>query len=455
MRIIAHDNYGIILRKTKCQILLLTQDNSWTLPKFSHTEASDINAEIKEKLDISVVLLDCVYDKYKEQENGEQQKIYLMECRDWDQQPPPDGRWVSRKDLQEVVLAVPEHLAAIEACLFELETGNIPSQRVPWARVGWLDEASDWIEQQLSFLGYMKLGPIEQVIARRWSSILRVTTSAGRVYFKAASPIFSHESSLTASLANLYSNNIPTILATNDKHGWMLMKDMGQNLAETLWEKRNNAHYDKFISLFSQLQIDAINYIGLFEDCGCPNLRLDKFPTLFNALLADESALLLEQEKGLAKKELAFFRDFEPRLRDICEELASYSIPETLHHDDFYVGNVSLNKQNYIFFDWAECGIAHPFLSLFTFFKYARLTSGVDQEVLFHWRNVYLEPWTQYGSKEQLIKAFQLAQKLGILCRAFTWHKVVSNLEKERLYEYETALVKALREFRNAIADHV
>ena len=45
-------------------------------------------------------------------------------------------------------------------------------------------------------------------------------------------------------------------------------------------------------------------------------------------------------------------------------------------------------------------------------------------------RDSYLAPWVRFESRENLLAAFALAQRVGRVCRALTWHRVVSRLEE-------------------------
>ena len=50
-----------------------------------------------------------------------------------------------------------------------------------------------------------------------------------------------------------------------------------------------------------------------------------------------------------------------PRFAELCERLAGYGVPETLHHDDFHDANIFVCGDRYTFADWGESCVAHPF----------------------------------------------------------------------------------------------
>ncbi len=61
-------------------------------------------------------------------------------------------------------------------------------------------------------------------------------------------------------------------------------------------------------------------------------------------------------------------QELAPRFAQICDELAAFGIPETLNHGDFHDGNVLVKNGRITLFDWGDGCVAHPFVSLRTFF---------------------------------------------------------------------------------------
>lgn len=71
----------------------------------------------------------------------------------------------------------------------------------PWRQPGWLDQVNAWIQDTLQEKGIRLTGPTEQYHLRPWSTVLRVPTSQGDVYFKAPAPVLVHEAALTQALS--------------------------------------------------------------------------------------------------------------------------------------------------------------------------------------------------------------------------------------------------------------
>jgi len=100
----------------------------------------------------------------------------------------------------------------------------------PWQQPGWLEAARAWIRAELARQNLGLEGEIEQSHVCPWSTILRVPTEIGMVYFKASAPYFGHETGLTAFLARFRPELIPDLLAVDLTRHWLLMRDSGRPL---------------------------------------------------------------------------------------------------------------------------------------------------------------------------------------------------------------------------------
>ena len=64
--------------------------------------------------------------------------------------------------------------------------------------------------------------------------------------------------------------------------------------------------------------------------------------------------------------------------------------------------------------------------------------------------DAYLEPWTRYESREDLLTALDLASRLASINDALTWHRLVSRLEGLPREEYAEPVPALLQEFLDA-----
>jgi Phosphotransferase enzyme family len=321
--------------------------------------------------------------------------------------------------------------------------------QLPWTRPGWIDQASAWIWAELERQGLIASGPIEQPHVRPWSTVLRVPTSTGLLYFKATAPVLMHEPALTQALARWRPDCMPQVLATDLEHGWMLLRDSGASLRSQITSDQDIWHWDKVLPLYAGLQIELSDRLDELLALGALDRRLSTLPGQYEQLLDDTAALRIGLPDGLTTEEYERLRALRPRFAELCEQLASYRVPETLHHDDFHDGNIFVHDGSYIFADWGESCAAHPFFTLVVMLRSIAYRRGWADDVpeLARLRDRYLEPWTRYEPRERLLAASELAQRVGMVGRALTWHRVVSYLEEPFRSEHAEAVPGWLQEF--------
>ena len=82
----------------------------------------------------------------------------------------------------------------------------------------------------------------------------------------------------------------------------------------------------------------------------------------------------------------------------------------------------------------------------------AEISLGLEENSPELWplRDPYLEPWTRYGSREDLLRALELAGRLASINGALTWHRLVSKLEGVRREERAEPVPALLQEFLDA-----
>jgi len=442
-----NDNYSIILHTCEPRVLLLLEENGWMLPRHHAIDAGEINAAMEKQLRVKTTVLYCAYDRYKDDEREEQHLVYVLEDHSPDWMLTEGQEWISLAELQDLQLIVPEHMAVIETILAALERGGVHEQRLAWARLGWFATAERWIQQQLDMLGYVATDPIKQVSVSIWSTVLCIPTTSGNLYFKASAPVFAYEPLLTQTLAMLVPAHLPPVFVVDDERHWMLMRDAGTTLAAMHKNDPDPMRWEQALSLFAQMQIDLVAHVDTLEKTGCPDMRLQRLPTLFEEALAAKNMLHIGQEDGMPEAEYEQLLAFSPELKAMCAKLAEYNVPESLHHDDFHGNNIMYNGKTYVFFDWAECALAHPFCSMMIVQRVAKYVLEYDDAVLDRFRDAYLAPWTIYEPLERLREAFTLAVRLGKLCRALTWQRLIAQIEPSARWEYEASFPYFLRVF--------
>ena len=417
----------LIPHPTARQLLFVPHAQGWALPWWSHEDGDQpfwqtvggVSRALREHFGLDTPILRCVHVGHGPQ-RWRSECIYESEPPPPAWALPPGGRWFGRDDLGRIPLADPTHRALLDRWFSETGDAAVIARRPPWYRPGWFAEATDWLEAQLARRGYTIIAPPEQLRSWERSCLLRALTAEGWVYVKAVPTIFAHEPPLTYALAQAYHGAIPTLLAHDDTRRWMVMADFG---GVSLASVRESGRWAAALRRFAEIQIACIPRVSVLCTLGCPARSMSALPTGLDTLLADPAALLFETPEGLTVAEIDTLRAHAPFLATWCAELAYAPIPETLEHGDFWAGNVAATATDYVYFDWSDSAIAHPFFSLALFLADAARTFSDDPGIEIRLRDAYLAPWTAFAPQSELVRVFALAQRLAPLHHAITYHR--------------------------------
>lgn len=283
-----------------------------------------------------------------------------------------------------------------------------------WTDPDWQAEAHAWIHDSLAGLGARVTGPIEQPHVVPWSTVMRVPTDGGDVYFKANAPELRHEAAVATLLARERPDCVPAPLAVDLARGWMLMADAGTRLREMIERERDLAPWLDVLPLYAGVQVDLTPHADELLSLGTPDLRL--------ATLAAKYERLLDELEGLPPGESRRLRGLVPHVVELCDELAAYGVPETIQHDDFHDGQVYVRDGRYLLLDWGDACVSHPFFTLSVTLE-GGIAWGLDDVQdsvdLAPFRDAYLGRFERDGD---LVQACTVALRLGWVCRAVNGH---------------------------------
>jgi hypothetical protein len=300
-----------------------------------------------------------------------------------------------------------------------------------WTDARWLDDVTAWLDRQLEEIGLRPTGAIEQPHVRAWSTVLRMPTTGGDVWFKANIPLLAREAAVVALLAARRPDCVPRLLATDLDRGWMLMADGGERLREVVERERDLGRWLDVLPRYGQLQIDMTDDLERLLDLGLPDFRLETLASRYEELIAGVGTVTVDERRRL--------RALVPTIRDLCERLASAGIPETIQHDDLHDGQVFVRDGRYLFFDWGDACVSHPFFSMSVTLE-GQLAWGLDDvegsEDIAPYRDAYLEPFRGAAAQADLQVAHEIALRLGWICRALNWHRFASGLPAPYREEY-------------------
>ncbi len=323
------------------------------------------------------------------------------------------------------------------------------TSQLPWDQAAWFSTLSAWIEQQLANHGRQISAPIQLVHQRPWSAFAQISTDQGLVYCKAPAPAFHYEAGLTQALAAWQPTSNVSVLAIEPTQGWILSADTGTTLRQLGQDTSQLAHWYALLPQYSELQITLAKRVPALLALGLPDRRLANFPNLFAELLTDHVNLLIDQPAGLSTAEHHQLQALQATVQEQCQALAAFGLLETLTHEEIHENNVLYGQRGYIFTDWSDCSVSHPFFSMIVTLRAAAHWLKLDEQgpELQRMRDAYLEPWTQFAPRQQLNQALDLAYRLGMINRALSWRQGLDGLDQAHTKDYQDNVAGWLQDY--------
>ena len=276
-----------------------------------------------------------------------------------------------------------------------------------WREPAFVHAAHTWIGAGLGGLGISSTGEVEQPHVTDWSTVMRVPTDAGPVWFKANDETMRHEAAVLDLVASRSAGRVPPPLVRDPDTGWMLLADAGVRLRDVIPEERSLVRWLDVLEAYARVQVACEDDLDTLLALGLPDRRLHTLPGAYADLLA-----------GLD--------DADPRLpgpdaiQDLCDRLAAFGIRETVQHDDLHDGQVFLGTGTHLVLDWGDACLSHPFFTLSVTIE-GVIAWGVDDvedsEDIEPHLAAYLRPYEERYAGD-LREAARIAMRLGWVCRA-------------------------------------
>lgn len=294
----------------------------------------------------------------------------------------------------------------------------VAEDRTPWGDRDWRERAVAWIGEHVTVTG------MDEPRLRAWSITMRVRTARGSVWFKANPPRSAFEAGLSESLSRWVPGQVLTPLAVDARRGWSLLPDGGTVLRDT---SPSLDTWTELLCQYGELQRSVTPHVDELLRIGVPDLRPAELPARFAGLV--DSATLASAG---------------PRLADEVARLAASTVPATLDHADLHEGQAfAADGGRFVFFDWGDASIGHPFTSLRTVYRAA--AQRFEPADLDRLRDAYLEPWTARHPVAELRAAADLAVRLGTISRALSWGRVFPEAEHLLDAERDRSIAEWLR----------
>jgi len=298
------------------------------------------------------------------------------------------GDWVplDEVDPQSVV---PVFADGVEQWLAEQRGAPVPPERPPWARSGWLAEASAWVAGQVRLSG-------EPEFVRQWplSAVYRYPTPDGPLYLKAVFSLFRHEPAVTAALAAAHPGLVPDVVAIEAELGLMLMRPFGNELGD-----REASLWADGVRLTAEIQRAWVGRRPEVAALRAPARGLDTLRGDVESIEALHAAWV---------------------------RMAGLGLPDTIVHGDLHPWNAAVEPHGVRIVDWSDAAIGPPFLDLGVALFRVREDAVRSRLV-----DAYLEPWHGIVPDPELREAAVLGEVLGSVYQSVSYRQINAAFEPD------------------------
>lgn len=419
--------YTVLLpHPLESRLLMLKSHGEWRLPEWEDSatytwrETSHVNRAVAARFGTETTVLRCMRSRL-DPATGETERVYELENHSAPHDMIPAATWVGPAELELLHVPDPE-VRELAHAWFNHQSGERPVSGAAWTRPGWYIEALAWAVARLKDAGVIATRTPEQLRASERAFVMRIRSHTETFYFRAAPFVFAHEPALMQWLSLEYPLNVPEVLAVDVQRGWLLQREAGSS-AMPLSEEREEEVWYRAVRRMAEIQIDSARKVHELRDLSCPQRQLDVLARRLPRLCADTSVMMLGHPCGLPRRDIERMAGLAPTLLALCEELASFNLPDCLDYGDLRAGNIFSTVTDPVYLDWSDSSISHPFFAVCSLLDDAvRLLPSTSREAQRNLRDSYLAPWHDVAPHDRLVRAFDVARLLAPFHRAATIH---------------------------------
>jgi hypothetical protein len=294
---------------------------------------------------------------------------------------------------------------------------------VPFARLGWIDEARHWIEGVLPGVASRLRDDVQQYNAGGNYALAHFTTERGDGYWlKAVGAPNTCEFPITKALYAHLPEFLPRLIAIREDWAAWVTAEMGRPLRDCLSLKT----LERAVITLATLQKQSARYVAVLLSAGCADRRisvlgvsLDKLSDHIEETIEHDPVTTAADRPGSYQ-----LRQLRRSMRIACEIVQEQEIPDCLVHIDLNPGNILIDESKGSFIDWAEAYIANPF---FTFEHLWADCANENPQVKSwapHLRALYRAQWLDQIPEKKLDRVLSCAPLLSIaahLCGTGDW----------------------------------
>lgn len=294
-----------------------------------------------------------------------------------------------------------------------------------WSGEAFLAERDAWVAAEAARRGIELTGEREQRQLRPWSGATRFAAVGGDLWFKVNAVGTRFEGTLVGLLAELQPGLVPDVLAVDPERGWSLTRDAGPVMREAappgeLWDA-----WTGVVARYAEAQVRIAEHPGPVLATGVRVHTPATLPVLFRDLVAELGATSPD-EGGLTPGERAALEATYDAYDAWCAELAGSGVPDSLQHDDLHSSNVCWTGGPIAtarIIDWGDAIWSFPLITMLGTVNSIAWHAGCDRDDprILRVRDAYLEPFTQFAAKGDLVRYVGLGRRVGCVTKALSY----------------------------------
>ena len=262
-------------------------------------------------------------------------------------------------------------------------------------RFGWFDIASSRLCGVVHKDGASVTGPVIQEHVKGDSTLLSVTSSAGKYYLKAEAA-GSNELNVTRLMFRLFPEICTEIVEVcEDIRGYVGKRKNSVRMYNRQWIY--------VLKQITRIQMESSSYVGELELQGMRRRCVRFLQERLSEWMLDYKGIMGD----IFEDEFERFRVYARKMIKICKELENYNIPVTLIHGWLREGAVQRVCANgnvdFVVHDWQHAAVGTGVLEVHAVFDYMSDEDVVD----------YARMWGKYEASKRAERAVRLAAQVG------------------------------------------
>jgi Phosphotransferase enzyme family len=236
----------------------------------------------------------------------------------------------------------------------------------PFARVGWIEEATKWLEAETGRKLSSKRD-IEQYNAGGGFALVRFHMEDNRDYWlKATGDPNAHELSITTFLSKLCGRYLPELISSKPEWNAWLMSGEATCVTEIpTAPSQLFTLLEDAVECMAKLQIKTQGHNLDLISAGAFDQSIEVFrkhsEALFDYL---GEAMDLQTSTKVPRLTRTRLQEMRTIFDGVCSYMEDLDLPETIVHGDINRGNILIGCGHCQFIDWAEAYVGNPLICL-------------------------------------------------------------------------------------------